>query len=120
MPFDTFRLITVRQDYYLDCNFTATSSAQQTMKLKTSILKIYSIIFLISCVGYTIYNYDQLSEGEGWGVVGMVGLFGFGVLLFVGDIVVRNLIKNKTTANIIGLVVSIIATLLLIYGGFFS
>lgn len=90
------------------------------MKFKPSILKIYSIVFLIGCIGFTIYNYAQLSEGEGWGVVGMVGLLGFGVLLFVGDIVIRNLFKNKTTANVIGLVVSIIATLLLIYGGLFS
>jgi len=90
------------------------------MKFKPSILNIYSIVFLLGCIGFTIYNYDQLSEGEGWGVVGMVGLLGFGVLLFGGDIVIRNLFKNKITANIIGLVVSIIATLLLIYGGLFS
>ena len=101
-------------------SFTATLSAQKIMKLKPSILNIYSIIFLIGCIGFTIYNYDQLSEGEGWGIVAMFGLFGFGVLLFVGNIVISNLFKNKTTANIIGLIVSIIATLLLIYGGFFS
>jgi uncharacterized PurR-regulated membrane protein YhhQ (DUF165 family) len=90
------------------------------MKFKPSILNIYALVFLVGCIGFTIYNYDQLSEGEGWGVVGMVGLLGFGVLLFVGDIVIRNLFKNKTTANVIGLAVSIIATLLLINSGLFS
>ena len=89
------------------------------MKFRPSILKIYSIIFLVGCIGFTVYNYDQLSEGEGWGVVGMVGLLGFGLLLLVVDIILHNIIKNKTLANIIGLVVSIIATLLLIYGGLF-
>ena len=90
------------------------------MKFTPSILNIYSIVFLIGCIGFTIYNYDQLSEGEGWGIVGMVGLLGFGILLFIGDIVIRNLFKDIITANVIGLVVSIIATLLLIYGGLFS
>lgn len=90
------------------------------MKFKPSILNIYAILFLVSCIGFTIYNYDQLSEGEGWGVVGMVGLFGLGALLFVGDIILNNIIKKKKIVNVIGLVVAIIATILLIYGGFFS
>lgn len=90
-----------------------------TMKFKPSILNTYAITFLIGCIGYTIYNYGQLSEGEGWGVVGMVGLAGFGVLLFLGDIVIRNIFKSKKTANLIGVVVSIVTTLLLIYGKLF-
>lgn len=90
------------------------------MKFKQSILTIYSLLFLAACIGFTLYNYEQLSEGEGWGVVGMIGLFGFGVLLFVIDIVIRNLFKNKTTANIIGLVVAVVATVLVFKGGLFS
>ena len=93
---------------------------QKPMKLKPTILTIYSLLFLAGCIGFTLYNYKQLSEGEGWGVVGMIGLFGFGVLLFVIDIVIRNLFKNKTTANIIGLVVAVIATVLVFKGGLFS
>ncbi len=50
----------------------------------------------------------------------MIGLFGFGVLLFVIDLVIRNVFKNKTTANIIGLVVAIVATVLVFKGGLFS
>jgi hypothetical protein len=90
------------------------------MKFKPSILNIYAILFLVGCIVFTIYNYDQLSEGEGWGVVGMVGLLGFGVLLLGGDIVLNNIIKKRIIANVIGLVVAIIATILLIYGGLFS
>ena len=90
------------------------------IKFKPSILTIYALLFMIGCVGFTIYNYAELSEGEGWGVVGMIGLFGFGIILLVADIIIHNLFKNKLTANIIGLVVSIIATLMLIFGGFFS
>jgi uncharacterized PurR-regulated membrane protein YhhQ (DUF165 family) len=90
------------------------------MKLKPSILTIYSLLFLAVCIGFTLYNYEQLSEGEGWGIVGMIGLFGFGVLLFVIDIVIRNIFKNKTTVNIIGLLVSIMATVLVFYDNLFS
>ena len=90
------------------------------MKFKPTILTIYSLLFLAGCIGFTLFNYNELSEGEGWGVVGMIGLFGFGVLLFVIDIVIRNLFKNKTTANIIGLVVAVIATVLVFKGGLFS
>jgi len=90
------------------------------MKFKTSILNIYAIVFLIACIGFTIYNYEQLSEGEGWGVVGMVGLLGFGVLLLIGDIVIHNIFKNKITANIIGLIVAIIASILVFSKGMFN
>ena len=89
------------------------------MKFKPSILNIYVILLLIGCIGFTIYNYDQLSEGEGWGLVRMIGLLGFGGILLVGDIVINNIIKNRTIANLVGLVVSIIATLILVYGGLF-
>ena len=90
------------------------------MKFKPSVLNLYALVFLAGCFGFTIYNYAQLSEGEGWGIVGMVGLFGFGIVLLVVDLVIQNLFKNKMTANIIGSVVSIIATLMLIFGGLFS
>ena len=90
------------------------------MKFNPSILNVYALVFLTGCIGFTIYNYAQLSEGEGWGVVGMVGLFGFGIILLVVDIIIRNLFKNRLTANIIGLGVSIIATLMVIFSGFFS
>ena len=85
------------------------------MQFKPSILNIYAIIFLIGCIAFTIYNYEELSEGEGWGVVGMIGLFVFGVILLVVDIVIRNIFKNKTTANIIRLLVAVISTILLFF-----
>ena len=83
------------------------------MKFTPTILNIYATIFLFVCIAFTIYNYAQLSEGEGWGVVGMIGLFGFGLLLLVGDLILRNIFKNKVTVNILGLIVAIIATILI-------
>jgi uncharacterized PurR-regulated membrane protein YhhQ (DUF165 family) len=87
------------------------------MSFKPSILNVYELLFLAGCIGFTIYNYAQLSEGEGWGVVGMVGLFGFGVVLLIFDIIISRLVKDRMTANIIGLGVSITATLMLVFGG---
>ena len=90
------------------------------IKFKPSVLNIYALLYMIGCIGFTIYNYAELSEGEGWGLVGMIGLFGFGIFLFVADIIIHNLFKDKLTSNIIGLAVAIIATAMLIFGGFFS
>jgi hypothetical protein len=76
---------------------------------------VYATIFLIGCIGFTAFNYRQLSKGEGWGVVLMVGLFGLGLLLLVVDIVLHNILKNRTAANIIGLIIAIVFTLWLVY-----
>jgi uncharacterized PurR-regulated membrane protein YhhQ (DUF165 family) len=81
---------------------------------------VYATIFLIGCIGFTVFNYRQLSKGEGWGVVLMVGLFGLGLLLLVVDIVLHNIFKNRTAANIIGLIIAIVFTLWLVYGRAFS
>ena len=86
------------------------------MKLRFTILNLYAIIFIAGCLGFTIYNYEQLSEAEGWGLVGMLGLVGFGLLLIIVDIVIHNIIKNKILANITRLVVVIISTILLLFG----
>ena len=85
------------------------------MKFRFTILNIYAIIFIAGCLGFTLYNYEQLSEAEGWGLIGMVGLLGFGLLLIIADIVIHNIIKNNTIATITRLVVVFIATFLVIY-----
>jgi len=87
------------------------------MKPRLSILNSFALLFLIGCIVYTILNYDQLSGSGGWGLVGMVGLGGFGIFLLLVDIVIHNIFKNRLTANIIGLIVSIIAILFLLSNG---
>ena len=84
------------------------------MKLKPSILNIATGLFLTGIIFYTIFNYGQLSEGEGWGVVAMVGLFGVGIVLLVIDFIIQRVFKNKKTINIYGAFVVLIATLLLL------
>jgi hypothetical protein len=86
---------------------------------RVSILKVYAILFLVSCIGFTIYNYRQLSAGEGSGVVSMIGLIGFGAILFFIDIALHNILKNKLVANVIGLVITICFSIW-VYKGMFS
>ena len=80
---------------------------------------MYAIVFLISCMAFTIYNYEQLAKAEGWGMVGMVYLFGFGLLLLLASIALHKRVKSNRTANIIGLGIAIITTII-IYTGFFK
>jgi len=83
------------------------------MKFKLSILNIAAGLFLIGIIVYSIFNYGQLSEGEGWGVVAMAGLFGFGIVLLTLDFIIQKVFKSRSTINIIGAIVTVIATLLL-------
>ena len=84
------------------------------MTFKPSILNVAAGVFLTGIIIDTIFNYGQLSKGEGWGIVAMVGLFGVGLVLLILDFVLQKIFKNRTTINIIGAVVTAIATLLLL------
>jgi hypothetical protein len=84
------------------------------MTFKPSILNIAAGLFLTGIIIYTIFNYAQLSAGEGWGIVAMIGLSGFGVVLLILDFVLQKFLKNRVTINIIGAIVTVIAALLLL------
>ena len=82
------------------------------MKFRPSILNIAAGLFLIGIIIYTILDYGQLSQGEGWGVVAMVGLFVVGIALLIIDFIIQKVFKNRRTINIVGGFVALIATLL--------
>jgi uncharacterized PurR-regulated membrane protein YhhQ (DUF165 family) len=84
------------------------------MKLKPSILNIATGLFLTGIIVSTVFNYGQLSEGEGWGVVAMVGLFGVGLTLLVIDFIIQRVFKSRKTINIIGAFVVFVVALLLL------
>ena len=84
------------------------------MKLRLSILNVYAMLFLAICIGYTIINYKALSEGEGWGVVFMIGLCGIGIVLLVLDIVIQIIFKDRRTINIIGTILALAASVLIL------
>jgi hypothetical protein len=59
------------------------------------VLRVHAILFLTGCIVFTILNYAQLSEGEGWGVAGMIGLAGFGIFLLILEVIICNIFKKQ-------------------------
>ena len=84
------------------------------MKFKLSILNVAAGLFLTGIIFYTIFKYAQLAEGEGWGVIAMLGLFGVGIFCLVVDFIIQKIFKNRKTANIIGAFVALTVTFLLL------
>lgn len=65
------------------------------MRYRPTVLNIFAGIFLLACLTKTIKDYEQLSKGEGWGLVGMTGLAGFGFALLVIDLIVQFFFQRK-------------------------
>ena len=84
------------------------------LKYRITILNSLSYLFILSCVIYTLYKWQVLSKGEGWGVVAMVGLMSIGLIPLSADLILQFFIKKKTTLNLVGLLVGIIITVLLL------
>ena len=80
---------------------------------KLTPLNIFSGLVLLWCIGNTVFNYGQLSEGEGWGVVYMIGIAGFGLVILLLDLIIQKSIKNKKAGIIAGIIVLVIAIFLL-------
>ena len=74
---------------------------------KPTILNISTGVYLLTLIVYTIAKYDILAEGEGWGIVAMVGLASIGLVTGVADLILQQILKNKTLLNIIGLIIVI-------------
>ena len=72
-----------------------------------TVLRAYCIVYLTCCIIYTIAKWDILSSGEGWGVVGMVGLTSLGLAGLVADFVLALLFKSKRMLNAIELTIAI-------------
>jgi hypothetical protein len=82
------------------------------MTYKPTILNVAAGLYIASCIVYTIVNYGKLSEGEGWGVVAMVGLIASGLVPLIIDLLLQLFIKNRGTVNVVGLVIVIIGVIL--------
>lgn len=62
------------------------------MKYKWTFLNIIALIYIVGCILFTIINFSNLSEGEGWGVVSMVGLTGIGVAGLILDFIIQAIV----------------------------
>ena len=83
------------------------------MKFKWSPLNISAYIFLAGCIVYTIINYSRLSEGEGWGVVAMVGLAGVGLSALVVDFLLQRFIASRQIRMIVAAIIVVIYVVVL-------
>ena len=68
----------------------------------------FSIFLLLLFMGiFTIINYSVLSEGEGWGMVGVVSVTGILATGFILDIMISNLFRKKNVRNTIRVIAAI-------------
>ena len=75
---------------------------------RITVLKICSIPYLIAIIVYSAVNWTTLSQGEGWGVIAMVGAFSFGLVAMILDLALSWLIKSSTWLNAIELIIVIL------------
>jgi len=73
-----------------------------------TVLKVFSILYIVSCLIYTVIKWKTLSNGEGWGVVYVFGLISFGLIGLLMDFILLKTIKNKWLLNSIELVIVVI------------
>ncbi len=71
-------------------------------------MSVTSGLFITIIFLYTLVNYDELSSAEGWGIVGMFGLLGLGLLGLFVDYVLRALIKDRKQLNIVEIIILIV------------
>lgn len=80
------------------------------MRYRPTILNISVGIFLTGILIFTILNYRDLAFEEGWGIVAMIALAGYGLIAGLIDLVCQIFIKNTKLLNIVG--ISIVAVIL--------
>ncbi|WP_420316779.1 hypothetical protein [Ekhidna sp.] len=61
---------------------------------KLSVLKVVSIIHLILTSGWTIWFYNELDDGKGWGLLFSLGLAAIGIAGFLVSWVVGFICKK--------------------------
>ena len=80
---------------------------------KLTILNTLAALFLLGCTGYTLFNYKMLAADEGWGIIAMITMAIIGLLSLGVDFVLQRLIRDRTTVNIVGTIIALIAALAL-------
>lgn len=74
------------------------------MKFRLTILNSAAFLFLTGCLLYGLLNYSNLTTGEGWGMIYIIGLFFFGLTALVADLIIRIIFKTKSSQNIAGII----------------
>jgi len=64
------------------------------LRYRVTILNVFGAIILLSCITRMIVDYEELSKGEGWGMVGMFGIAGIGLAILVVDLIIQFLFRK--------------------------
>jgi len=86
------------------------------MNYRPTVLNISAAIFLMVLLISTIVDYDNLSSGEGWGIVAMLALMGIGLIAGIADFILQQFVKNRRVLNTIGLFVVLALAIWIIRG----
>ncbi|MEI9959157.1 MAG: hypothetical protein WDM90_23235 [Ferruginibacter sp.] len=86
------------------------------MKFKLTILNVTAMLFIAGCIIYTIVNYATLSYAEGWGVVLMVGLIGYGLAALFVDWLIRLIFRKYKYQYWISVAATVIFFVVLLAG----
>lgn len=74
-------------------------------KYRITVLNISVAIYLFGIILSAVSNYSDLSSGEGWGVVAMVGLAVIGILAGLADLIIQFIIRNRLWQNIAEIII---------------
>lgn len=82
-------------------------------KINWTVLNVVSIVSITIIILYTIVNYDALSSGEGWGIVGVSGFLGIALIGLLVDFFLQTL-WSKKRSNVIKVIIVISVVLILL------
>lgn len=74
------------------------------MRYRLTSLNATAAIYLVGCALFTIIDYKNLSSGEGWGVVFMVGLAAIGVVALIVDLILQQFVSNSNIFHILTII----------------
>ncbi|MDO5664352.1 MAG: hypothetical protein Q4G63_03720 [Bacteroidia bacterium] len=67
------------------------------MKYQATILNVFLALSIAAIITTTILKYKELSDGEGWGIVAMVGFLSIAFVGVVIDLIIQILTQRITT-----------------------
>lgn len=70
-----------------------------TMNYKPSVLNCTSGLLVLISIIWLVIDYKILSEGEGWGLIGVIMLFGVAFISIYVDLFLQYIIKNRKWLN---------------------
>lgn len=91
------------------------------MKYRPTFLNIIAGTFILVMLLFLIFDYDQLSSGEGWGVLAMIAFLVIGKIALVIDLIIQFATgrleqrKRIQVQTVLGAIVVLIATVLLLF-----